>query len=220
MKKIPQASIQRLVAYYRYLTIIARRDEEEVICSKKLGHDVGVSSAQVRKDLSYFGEFGCKGVGYNIMDLKKCLGKILCLNQKWEVVLIGAGNLSRALVNFPGFKQMGIDIVEVFDNDLDNIGNKISNLVVNNVKDMERIIVNRGIKIAIMALPVEEAQFTAERLVNIGIKAIWNFAPVPLNVPGNVIVYYEDLSSSIVTLVYLLNESIKENEDFEKIKNI
>lgn len=212
MKKIPQATIQRLVVYYRYLNTIAKMDNEEVICSKKLGCDVGVPSTQVRKDLSYFGEFGCQGVGYNIMDLKKRLGKILCLDQNWKVVMIGAGNLSRALVNFPGFKQMGIEIVEVFDNDLDNIGNKISDLLVNNVKDLERVVVNRGIKMAILALPVEEAQLIAERLVNIGIKAIWNFAPVPLNVPDDVVVYYEDLSSSIVTLIYLLNESIKKSE--------
>ncbi|MFP4660760.1 MAG: redox-sensing transcriptional repressor Rex [Halanaerobiales bacterium] len=215
MKKIPQATIQRLVVYYRYLNIIANQDEEEVICSSKLGQDVGVSSAQVRKDLSYFGEFGCKGVGYNINDLKKCLAKILGLNQNWEVVLVGAGNLGRALVNFPGFRQMGINIVEVFDNDLDNIGNKIGEQVVNNVKDLEKTIINRGIKMAIMAIPREETQLIAARLVKMGIKAIWNFAPVPLKVPDDVVVYNEDLSSSIVTLLYLLKEG--ENKNSEKI---
>ncbi|MFP4015446.1 MAG: redox-sensing transcriptional repressor Rex [Halanaerobiales bacterium] len=215
MKKIPQATIQRLVVYYRYLNIIAERDEEEVICSSKLGQGVGVSSAQVRKDLSYFGEFGCKGVGYNIRDLEKCLAKILGIDQNWDMVLIGAGNLGRALVNFPGFKKMGINIVEVFDNDLDNIGNKIAGLIVNNVKDLERTIVNRGIRMAIMAIPREEAQMVADRLVKMGIKAIWNFAPLPLKVPDNVVVYYEDLSSSIVTLMYLLKNT--EEQSSEKI---
>jgi len=203
MKKIPLATIQRLLVYYRHLNIIAEGDEE-VISSSKLGEAVGVPSTQLRKDLSYFGEFGCKGVGYNINDLKECLAKILTLNKNRDLVLIGAGNLGRALVNFPGFRKMGINIVEVFDNDLDNIGNIIGELTVKNIKDLERIIVDRGIKTAILTTPREGVQSLVDRLVKVGIKAIWNFAPVPLKLPDDVVVYYEDLSSSIVTLMYLL----------------
>lgn len=205
MKGVPQPTIHRLVAYYRHLKRLVGKDEKTVICSKKLGHDVGTSSAQVRKDLSYFGEFGCKGVGYDIQGLKKSLEVILGLNRSWPVVLIGAGNLGRALINYQGFKKMGLEIVEVFDYDLDKIGNNVGNLVVKNVKNLDSII-SLGIQIAILAVPVEEAQGVAERLVKVGIKAIWNFAPTPLNLPPDVIIYHEDLSSSLVGLVFYINQ--------------
>ncbi|AZO96228.1 redox-sensing transcriptional repressor Rex [Halocella sp. SP3-1] len=205
MKGIPQPTIHRLVAYYRHLKRLAGNNDQTVICSKKLGHDVGTSSAQVRKDLSYFGEFGCKGVGYDIHGLKKSLEVILGLNRSWPVVLIGAGNLGRALINYQEFKKMRLEIVEVFDYDLDKIGNNVGNLVVKNVKNLDSII-SRGIQIGILAVPVEEAQGVAERLVKVGIKAIWNFAPTPLNLPPDVIIYHEDLSSSLVGLVFYINQ--------------
>ncbi len=206
MKGVPQPTIHRLVAYYRCLKRLAEKDEEKVICSKKLGEDVGASSAQVRKDLSYFGEFGCKGVGYNIHELKKCLEKILGLNKTWPVVLVGAGNLGRALLNYQGFKKMGLDITEVFDYDLDKIGNRVGNMIVKNIKDLEQLVSARDIKLAILAIPVEDAQEVAEKLVKVGIKAIWNFAPTPLKLPDSILIYYEDLASSMITLVYRLNQ--------------
>jgi redox-sensing transcriptional repressor len=211
MKGVPQPTIHRLVAYYRCLKRLAENGDETVICSSKLGEDVGTSSAQVRKDLSYFGEFGCKGVGYDIQELKKCLEKILGLNKTWSVILIGAGNLGRALINYQGFKRMGLDIVEVFDYDLDKIGNRVNYMTVKNIKDLEEVVSQRDIKIAVLAIPVDDAQQVAERLVKVGIKAIWNFAPTPLKLPEDVVVYYEDLASSLVTLVYSLNNLESKN---------
>ena len=138
MKGVPQPTLQRLVVYYRYLKKLAEMDEEKVVCSKKMGEDVGTSSAQVRKDLSYFGEFGCKGVGYEISTLMRCLERILGVNKRWKVVLVGAGNLGRALVNYQGFNRLGIEIVEAFDNDLDKIGNRVGALAVKNDKVIYR----------------------------------------------------------------------------------
>lgn len=208
MKGVPQPTLQRLVVYYRYLKKLAEMDEEKVVCSKKMGEDVGTSSAQVRKDLSYFGEFGCKGVGYEISTLMRCLERILGVNKRWKVVLVGAGNLGRALVNYQGFNRLGIEIVEAFDNDLDKIGNRVGALAVKNDKEMEIIIRKNNIKMAILAVPGEEAQQVARRLVAAGIRAIWNFAPEMLRLPADIHVYDENLAISLVTLIYKLNQDI------------
>ncbi|ACL69060.1 redox-sensing transcriptional repressor Rex [Halothermothrix orenii] len=202
MNEVPQATIERLVVYYRYLKKMAERDLEDTISSKTLGDAVGTSAAQVRKDLSYFGEFGCKGVGYDINSLKKCLERILGFNRVREIALVGAGNLGRALVNYQGFKEMGMEIVEVFDCDIDKINNRVGRLTVRSVNEMEKIIRKRNIKTAIIAVPEEEAQGVASSLVKAGVKAIWNFAPVALNLPSEVVIYYEDLASSLVWLIY------------------
>lgn len=208
MKGVPQPTLQRLVVYYRYLKKLAEMDEEKVVCSKKMGEDVGTSSAQVRKDLSYFGEFGCKGVGYEVSTLMRCLERILGVNKRWKVVLVGAGNLGRALVNYQGFNRLGIEIVEAFDNDLDKIGNRVGKLAVKNDKEMELIIRKNNIKLAILAVPGEEAQQVARRLVAAGIRAIWNFAPELLRLPADIHVYDENLATSLVTLIYKLNQEI------------
>lgn len=217
MKGVPQPTIQRLVSYYRYLKKLVELDEEKVICSQKLGAAVGTSSAQVRKDLSYFGEFGCKGVGYDIFSLKNSLEKILGLNEGWSAILVGAGNLGRALVNYQGFKKMGLNIVGVFDCDLNKIGNKVGDLVVKSDREIAAVVDKEEAKIAILAIPDSEAQEVAEQLVDAGVKAIWNFAPVPLQLSDGVIVYYEDLASSIVTLIYRLNDLKQGKSKFEDI---
>lgn len=206
MDGVPQPTIERLVIYYRYLKKLAAHDDDKVISSLDLGHSVGVSAAQVRKDLSYFGEFGCKGVGYNVSNLKKSLEQILGFNRNWPIVLVGAGNIGRALVNYPGFKVMGLNIIAIFDCDLDKIGNRVGGLIVKSNKEIERVIKDKGVELAIIAVPVDEAQGVAEKLVKAGIKAIWNIAPVTLKLPDNVLVYYEDLASSLVTLTYRLSQ--------------
>lgn len=211
MKGVPQPTIQRLVSYYRYLRKLTKIDEKEVICSKKLGKEVGTSSAQVRKDLSYFGEFGCKGVGYDVQSLKNSLEKILGLEKEWSAILVGAGNLGRALVNYQGFKKMGLNIVGVFDCDLNKIGNRVGDLVVKSDREILSVVEKEKAKIGILAIPDSEAQTVAEQLVEAGIKAIWNFAPIPLRLADDVIIYYEDLASSIVTLIYHLND-VRQNE--------
>ena len=205
MRGVPQATIKRLVIYYRYLNKISQNSEDEVISSLELGKNTGTNAAKVRKDLSYFGDFGRKGVGYDIERLKKNLGKILGCNDSCAMVLVGAGNLGRALVNYQEFKKLGLNIVDIFDNDLNKIGNRVGKFVVKSSKNLQKNKKKKNIQIGIIAVPPEEAQSVANDLVNYGIGAVWNFAPVSLNLPDEVIVFYEDLSSSIVTLNYRLH---------------
>ncbi|MTI59721.1 MAG: redox-sensing transcriptional repressor Rex [Firmicutes bacterium] len=205
--RVPGPTIRRLVLYYRFLEEMTKRKEEEVISSALLGDGVGVTAAQVRKDLSYFGKLGCKGVGYDIRGLKKFLEKIIGFDRYWSVALIGAGNLGQALISYKKFCQLGFNIVEVFDNDLSKIGNRVGKLEVKNIKDLSKVISKKGIKIAILTIPVSAAQETAQLLIEVGIKAIWNFAPLPLKVSDDVLVIMEDLSSGIGSLIYNLKNS-------------
>lgn len=180
MKSVPQPTIERLIVYYRYLEKIAHFDEIEVISSHQLGQSVGASAAKVRKDLSYFGEFGCKGVGYDVKNLKKRLGEILGFNKIWSMILVGTGNLGRALVNYQEFVRMGLHFAGIFDCDLSKIGNRVGELVVKSNHEIKEVVQKREIKIAVMAVPASEAHQVGKSLVDAGIKAIWNFAPVPL----------------------------------------
>ena len=203
---IPQATIERLPLYYRFLDRLSIFQEVEVVSSKELGGKLGIASTQVRKDLSYFGEFGRRGVGYNVQNLKKSLGKILGVDHQWPAVLVGAGNLGRALVNYKGFRKMGLDIVSILDNDLNKIGNQVDEIQVESIKKIEDIVAEKNIKIGIMTVPGEAAQKVADMLTEAGIKAIWNFAPTRLHVPDDVTVRNEDLAVGIVSLIYHLQE--------------
>lgn len=206
MKDVPGPTIRRLILYYRYLEELAKKDPDRKISSVALAKGVGVTATQVRKDLSYFGPLGLKGVGYEVGSLKNRLEKIIGFNRNWEVALVGAGNLGRALVYYQKFKDLGLNIVEVFDCDLNKIGNMINGITVKSTKEMQRIIFERGIKIAVIAVPAEEAQQVAEELVKAGVRAIWNFAPVPLDLDSEIIVISEDLSSGIGSLIYRLKQ--------------
>lgn len=205
MIAVPQPTIERLVVYYRYLRKKSQYDEIKVVSSLQIGKNVGVSAANVRKDLSYFGEFGRKGVGYNVNNLLKRLEKILGFNKFWPIILVGTGNLGRALINYQGFEDMGFKIVAAFDCDLNKIGNRIGKITVKSVKELETIINKKRIRLAILTIPGEEAQNVVDKLVKAGIKAIWNFAPVPLDVKEEITVISQDLSSDVASMIYRLN---------------
>ncbi|AZO93706.1 redox-sensing transcriptional repressor Rex [Iocasia frigidifontis] len=202
---IPKATIERLPLYYRCLDKMAVFDGEEVVSSKELGGRLGIPSTQVRKDLSYYGEFGRRGVGYDVSGLKKSIGKILGVDRVWPAVLVGAGNLGRALVNYEGFNKMGLNIVSVLDADLGKIGNKIDDITVESIKEVERVVRDGSIELGIITVPGNAAQEVADELINAGIKSIWNFAPTRLIVPKDIIVRNEDLAVGIVSLIYHLS---------------
>src|SRR6056297_3379239 len=151
-------------------------EDVNVVSSKDLGGKLDIPSTQVRKDLSYYGEFGRRGVGYNVSDLKRSVGKILGVNRIWPSILVGAGNLGRALVNYGSFSMMGLEISHVFDNDLSKIGNSINDKKVESFKKLEEIVEAEDIKLGIITVPTEAAQKVADVMVDAGIKAIWNFA--------------------------------------------
>lgn len=202
---IPKATIERLPLYYRCLERLSAYERDEVVSSRELGERLGIPPTQVRKDLSYYGEFGRRGVGYDVEDLKKSLAKILGINKTWPAVLVGAGNLGRALVNYEGFQKMGLQITDVIDADLDKIGNKVGDITVRSTKELEEIVKEKQVKIGIIAVPASAAQGVTDLLIAAGIKSIWNFAPTRLVVPEDIIVRNEDLSVGIVSLIYHLS---------------
>lgn len=207
MNGIPGPTINRLILYHNYLDKLLRKnDDNETISSVQLGRAVGVSATQVRKDLSYCGPLGCRGIGYEIGSLKNNLGKIIGFDKKWPAALIGAGNLGRALVYYEKFKELGLNIVEIFDYDLNKIGNMVNGVKVSSTKNMVKIIRDEEIRIAILTVPADSAQEVAEKIINAGIKAIWNFAPVPLDLDDEVIVFSEDLSAGIGNIFFQLKK--------------
>jgi len=203
--KIPRATIERLPLYYRCLDKMDTFEDVDVVSSKDLGGKLDIPSTQVRKDLSYYGEFGRRGVGYNVSDLKRSVGKILGVDRTWKSILVGAGNLGRALVNYGSFSMMGLEISHVFDNDLSKIGNLINDRKVESIQNMEEIVQKEDIKLGIISVPADAAQEVADLMVEAGIKAIWNFAPTRLYVPESISVKNEDLAVGIVSLIYHLS---------------
>lgn len=206
--KIPEATVSRLSVYSRYL---AQIDDKGIvtISSGDIAQGVGVSPAQVRKDLAYFGEFGTRGVGYNVKDLHYHILKILGLNKKWKVVIVGAGNLGSALSIYGGFRERGFEIVGIFDNDPQKIGFKVGNLEIKSIEKMPEIIKENNVKIGVITVPGEHAQDVANTLIDNGITALLNFAPKVLNTPDDVIVRTVDLSVNLEILTFNMINKIK-----------
>jgi len=206
MVSISKATIERLSIYCLFLKrFLNKKGDNKHISSYDLGKEVGASAAQVRKDLSYFGNFGCKGVGYDIENLEKKLEDIIGFRKEWQMALVGAGNLGTALVNYKNFRDLGLNIEAVFDCDLAKIGNYIGGIMVRSIKDMEQIIREKNIKVGIIAAPADDAQEIAENLVAAGVKAIWNFAPITLKLPDDIIFSSEYLLPGLASLVFCLN---------------
>lgn len=201
--KIPEATVVRLSVYSRFLEE-ADRKGIITISSGEIAEGVGVSSAQVRKDLAYFGEFGTRGVGYNVKDLLRQTLKILGLGGKWNVVVIGAGNLGSALVSYRGFRERGFNIVALFDNDKTKIGKKILDVEVSPFERLPQIIEEYDVQIGIMAVPSSAAQQIVDHMVKLGIRAILNFAPTVISAPNDVQIRNIDLSVKLEILTFNL----------------
>jgi redox-sensing transcriptional repressor len=201
--KIPEATIIRLSVYSRFLEKMDRKGIV-TISSGEIAEGVGVSPAQVRKDLAYFGEFGTRGVGYNVKDLYRHTMKILGLSQKWKVVVIGAGNLGSALASYRGFNERGFEIVGIFDSDPSKVGKTLSGLEIEPISSLATVIKEREVSIGVIAVPEKVAQEVAEILVKSGSKAILNFAPTILVVPEGIQVRNIDLSVNLEILTFNL----------------
>ncbi|WP_071541210.1 redox-sensing transcriptional repressor Rex [Neomoorella thermoacetica] len=201
--KIPEATITRLSVYSRYLAQVDRHGVT-TISSGEIAEGVGVSPAQVRKDLAYFGEFGTRGVGYNVKDLYWHIIKILGLNTTWSVVIIGAGNLGTALSMYGGFRERGFKIVGIFDNAPHKIGYRLNGVEVYPMERLEEIIEREKAQIAIITVPAEHAQEVADQLARTSIQGILNFAPRVLNVPEHIELRNVDLSVNLEILTFNL----------------
>jgi redox-sensing transcriptional repressor len=200
---VPAIVIGRLPLYLRALTQL-RQDGRGVTSSQELSKRLGFSSAQIRKDLSYFGEFGKQGTGYEISLLEKQLRSILKVHRVWEMALVGAGRLGLALANYGGFEERGFRIAVIFDSDERKIGLTIGQLKVQPAAEMKETIKAKKIQVAIVAVPTSEAQLTADHMVEAGIRAILNYAPTTLSVPSKVKVYDIDPAAGLQSMTYYL----------------
>lgn len=202
---IPDIVIGRLPVYLRALSFLIA-EGRQITSSQELGDRLGISSAQIRKDLSHFGEFGKQGTGYDISFLYDQLRQILKVDRMWDVVLVGAGNLGKAIADYNGFAGKGFVIKAIFDNDPAKIGQPmgIHNLPVQPINELAETIRTRNITIGIIAVPAEEAQAIARIMVEAGIKAILNYAPITLTVPNNVRVQHIDPVVGLQRMTYYL----------------
>ena len=198
-RAIPKPSLQRLPIYYRTLKN-ALNEGEEYISSAEIGRRTKVSPQNVRKDLAFLPEQGQAGIGYTILALATCLENTLGLLKSKDAVVIGAGNLGKALSIYPGFKKSGIEIVVAFDNDPEKIGTKIGDVPILPCDKISNLVKRMKLKIGIITTPPETAQEMADLLIEGGCKAIWNFTTTILKVPNDVMVRNEDLSIGIMVL--------------------
>jgi redox-sensing transcriptional repressor len=199
--KIPEKTVTRLSIYLRCLEELEAKGVTSV-SSKEMAEHFGLNSAQVRKDLAYFGQFGVRGLGYYTAELKHNLERILGLKQDWEVALVGVGNLGSALIAYKGFQARGFRISLAFDTDPVKLGHRIDGVQVLDVAKMVSTIRKKKVKIAVLAVPAGTAQSVADLLVQAGVTAILNFAPTQLAVPEGVKVQNVDLSVLLKTLSY------------------
>jgi len=199
--KIPEATIIRLSVYSRYLTEV---DRKGIITTSSgdIAEGVGVSPAQVRKDLAYFGEFGTRGVGYNVKDLHRHILKILGLSVDWTVSLVGIGNLGLALSTYKGFRERGFIISSIFDSDPAKVGTVVNGVEVMPLNQLTEVVRQNKTQIGIIAVPSGSAQEIADLLVEAGVQAILNFAPVVLNVPPEIELRNVDLAVNLEVLTF------------------
>ncbi|MDD4801813.1 MAG: redox-sensing transcriptional repressor Rex [Syntrophomonas sp.] len=202
--KIPEATVMRLSIYSRHLKHL--QDESiETVSSEEIASGVGVSSAQVRKDLAYFGEFGTRGVGYKVQDLLGHLKKILGLDKKWNVIMIGAGKLGSALALYEGFRERGFLIRTILDDDKKKVGSKLKDVLIEPLELLDTRIKQYNIDVGIITVPAVAAQDVTDRLVAAGVKAILNFSPRVLKVPGGIVLRNVDLSVNLEVLSFNLS---------------
>jgi len=203
VKPIPDIVVGRLPFYLRTLRALAA-EGQEITSSSELGARLGLTSAQIRKDLSYFGEFGKQGLGYNIPFLIGQLRRILKVDRVWEVVLVGVGDLGRAIAHYHGFHDRGFEIRIVFDSDPAKIGQSLASYTVGNMDTMVEKVRAAKIRVAMLAVPATSAQKVSDLLVKAGVKAILNYAPTALAVPKGVCVQNIDPAAHMQHMTYYL----------------
>jgi redox-sensing transcriptional repressor len=201
--EIPDIVIGRLPLYLRALQRMYQ-EGRQVTSSQELGEILGISAAQIRKDLSQFGEFGKQGTGYQIEFLVKQLRRILKLEKVWKMAVVGAGDVGSALVHYQGFRDRGFEVALIFDSDLEKIGVNMGGFIVHDVANLVPIIQEARVKVAMVAVPAAFAQEVTNRLIEAGVKAILNYAPIRVNAPLDVHVQYIDPVTHLQRMSYYL----------------
>ena len=199
----PDIVVGRLPLYLRALHHMAQ-EGRKVTSSQELGERLGISAAQIRKDLSQFGEFGKQGTGYDIEFLVDQLRQILKVNQVWDVAVVGAGDIGSALARYQGFADRGFCVTMIFDSDPEKVGTRVGTFVVQNSAEMIETILAAGIRVAMLAVPATQAQAVTDELVKAGVRAILNYAPINLTVPDGVRVQYTDPVTHLQRMTYYL----------------
>ncbi|SDO60896.1 redox-sensing transcriptional repressor [Eubacterium maltosivorans] len=204
-KRVSMTVVKRLPKYYQYLTDLQDQHIEK-ISSKELAAMMGLTASQIRQDLNSFGAYGQQGYGYKVKELKEAIRKILGLDLQYNCIIIGSGNLGHAIVNYERFKEEGIHFKAMFDVDPDQIGKKVGDVTVYHMDDLDAFVAHHKIDICILSVPQKVGQETTDRVVELGIKAILNFVPLDLTVPDDVVVESVNITDSLFTLTYLINE--------------
>ncbi len=207
MVVIPQATISRLPLYFRVLNEYNHLGIS-VISSEEIAGNLGITSSQLRKDLSYFGGFGIRGTGYDVSDLLAKIKGILGMDKNRRIAIIGAGKLGTALAGYPGFKMHGLDVKALFDIDETKIGRQEGKVPIYHLLELPTKQQELGMEIAVITVPASAAQQVTELVIKANFNAIWNFAPVRLEVPEHIIVQNEDLVVGILTLSHHLNRKL------------
>ncbi|MCK9517677.1 MAG: redox-sensing transcriptional repressor Rex [Dehalococcoidia bacterium] len=203
--EIPEVVINRLPVYARALSALAL-EGETVVSSQALGERLDVTPAQIRKDLSYFGRFGKQGRGYNVQSLLAKLREILGLDRKWRVALVGVGRLGQAIAVYGGFEPQGFQIVAVFDSSPDVVGTEVGNVTVLPADDLESFLRQNPVDIGVVAVPAKAAQEVVDRLVNAGIRAILNYAPMTPHVPRDVTIRNIDPVLAMQSMTFYIKQ--------------
>jgi len=200
---VPEIVVRRLPLYLRALTAMTEANHL-ITSSHELAGKLGISSAQIRKDLSYFGEFGKQGMGYEVPYLRDQLRRILQVDRHWDMVLVGAGDLGHAIVNYAGFKRWDYRITAIFDNDPAKIGQMLGGLPVRDATELEEAVRALRVQVGIIAVPAAQAQEVVERIIRGGVRAVLNYAPINLNVPPEVRVHAIDPVVGLQGMSYYL----------------
>jgi redox-sensing transcriptional repressor len=202
-KRISESTIHRLSLYYRALSLL-EKENYETVSSKELAKREKLTPAQVRKDLSFFGTFGTRGLGYPVIELKNQIASILGIDRIWRVALIGVGNIGSALVSYKEFTRQGFHIVKLFDNDQRKIGSNHKGIIIADINHIEKELREANIEVVILAVPATVAQYIIDDIVKAGIKAILNFAPVNLRVPDDVYLRNENMAMELEYLSFAM----------------
>lgn len=208
-KKISIAVIRRLPRYFRYLSDLIKLDIKR-ISSKELSQRMDITASQIRQDLNCFGGFGQQGYGYNVELLYEEVGKILGTDKGFKCIIVGAGNMGKAIANYENFKNRGFEMIGIFDVDPKKIGTVINNIKVLHLDDLDDFVKNHHVDIAILTVPNKHVVGVANKIKELGIKGIWNFTPTDLKLGDEVVVENVHLSDSLMVLGYKLKE--KESE--------
>ncbi len=204
-RKISESAVHRLSLYLRILEDL-EREGRETVSSEEMSGRSATTAAQVRKDLSLFGSFGKRGLGYDVAELAVRLRKILGLDRRWRIALVGAGRIGSALVEYSGFAERSYDVVAIFDSDASKIGERWGGLRVRDINEFVAVANDQGVEIVILAIPVEAVRSVMERIEEAGVRGILNFAPTKLKVPGGVAVKDVNMVMELEALSFALSQ--------------